>query len=194
MRQIQMTTRRWMVLTLAVAVCLSGWRVWWTPLGSGRGYVCAMCRMHRGDRTFFGETRSDYHATEFSYWYSAYIEPQHEHMWEPEAKIAIYNLCGQLIDSGTGASRKIPIYSLTPSQHRRFLEHVTNIEALKTLFASIITKQAYDDDPMDDDKGFVLVQAVLDWEKAGYPGTWDEWWARFWKDWKETRLRDSPPV
>lgn len=185
MRLLRMSTRRWMVLVLAVAISLGGWRAWWTPVGFGRGYFCFMCRMGRGDRTFFGETRSVYYATEFSNWYSAHIEPQHAHLWEPEANIVIYNLFGRGIDGGSGAHRKIPIFSLSPYQHQRFLEHLTNIEALKTLIASIITKQTYDDDPLEDAKGFVVAQAMMEWEKAGYPGTWDDWWARCWKYWKE---------
>jgi hypothetical protein len=190
MRRLRMTTGRWMVLTLAVAISLSGWRVWWTPVGSGHQYICSMCQMGRGVRTFFARTRSVCHATEFSDWYSAHIEPQHEHLWEPRANIAIFNLFGQCIGGGTGASRKIPIYVLTPSQHQRFLEHVANIEALKTLFAGVITKQPYDGEPMEDGKGFVVVQAILDWEKAGYPGAWDDWWAQYWEREKESWKRD----
>src|SRR5438034_8814425 len=117
MRVPRMTSRQYMVLVLAVAVSLAGWRVWTTAIGSGRGYDCSICRMHRGDRSFFGQVRSLYFATDFSSWYSVHIQPQHEHLWEPEANIAIYNLFGQLIEGGTGAPKKIPINLLAPSQH-----------------------------------------------------------------------------
>jgi hypothetical protein len=176
-----------MVLVLAVAVCLGAWRAWWRPVGVGVGYVCFMCRMGRNAKTYFGEIRSVYHATEFSDWYSAHIEPQHEHLWQPYANIANYNLFGWCIGGGTGAPAKIPISLLSPSQHQRFLQHVTNIEALKALVAGIITKPTNDDDPWEDAKGYALLQAILDWERAGYLGTWDDWWARYWKDWKTTR-------
>jgi hypothetical protein len=141
--------------------------------------------MGRGDKSFFGKTRSVYLRSEFSDWYSTHMEPQHEHLWEPKANIAVFNRFGWAIEGGTGPSRNIPIFLLTPSQHQRFLEHVTNIEAMKTLFAGII-RQRSEDDPMEE--GFVLVQAIEDWEKASYPGTWDDWWDRRWKEWKETRL------
>jgi hypothetical protein len=42
----------------------------------------------------------------------------------------------------------------------------------------------YDDDPMDETKGYVVVEAILDWEKA--PGTWNDRWARHWQDWRGT--------
>jgi hypothetical protein len=192
MRLLRMTTGRWMVLTLAVAISLCGWRVWWTPVGSKKGYFCSVCRMGRGVSTFFGKTRSVCHATEFSDWYSAHIEPQHEHLWDPEANIVIYNLFGQVIYGGTGASRKIPISILTPSQHQRFLEHVANIKALKSLLASIINikNQITENEAGEDGKGIVLVLAIVDLEKACYPGTWDDWWARYWEREKESWKRD----
>jgi hypothetical protein len=188
----QMTTRQWMIAVVVLAVCLTVWRAWWTPAGFGRGYVCSLCRLHRGDTKIHGVTRSVHHATDFSGWYSSYIEPHHEHLWEPESNIANYNFLGYTIGGGTGASRKIPIHLLSASQHQRFLEHVTNIGALKTLFASVITKQSDEDDGMEE--GYAIIQAIMDWEAIGYRGTWDDWWARHWKGRKQTQSRDSSPV
>ncbi len=122
----------------------------------------------------------------------ARIEPWHEHLWEPDPNIADFNLFGQRIGGGTGAPRKFRIYDLTPSQHQRFLEHVANIKALKSLLASIINikDQITENEPGEDGKGIVLVLAIVDWEKAGYPGTWDDWWARYWEREKESWKRD----
>jgi hypothetical protein len=173
-----------MFVMAAVALSLAGWRLWWTPAGVARGYLCCVCRMQRGDRPLFGRDRLFYAASDFSDWYFSHIEPEHEHIWEADANVAECNLFGLCIDGKTGSHRKIPITLLSPSQHQRFLEHVTDVRALKQLFREIIAMHEYDEEPSEEGKGYVVVDAILDWERAGYPGTWDGWWNRHWSNWK----------
>jgi hypothetical protein len=183
---------RMMTWCSAFAVCLGMWRTWWTPAGFGRGYFCSLCRMHRGDTTILGVTRSVHHSTDFSDWYSAHMEPHHEHLWQPEANIATYNFLGYGVGGGTGAPPRIRISQLSASQHQRFLEHVTDIGALKALFASVIAKQSDEDDGMEE--GYAIIEAIKGWEARGYRGTWDDWWARHRKGRNQTQSRDSAPV
>ena len=32
----------------------------------------------------------------------------------------------------------------------------------------------------DDSKGHLIVRSIQEWEVAGFPGTWDDWWTPWW--------------
>jgi hypothetical protein len=171
--------------TLASLIIAAGLAfIRYSPAGYSQGASCALCRMGRSDMTLFGSPRTTYHENDFSRWYAARIEPRHTHIWEPYSNVAELNAFGKTIGGGTGRHASIPIRLLSESEHRRFLEHVTNPVALEDLFAEVHASAAKAvDDPIEDGKGFVIVDAIRHWQWAGYPGNWDDWWARWWDDW-----------
>jgi hypothetical protein len=63
----------------------------------------------------------------------------------------------------------------------RVYQHFKDPLEAKTLFANLTDEKTHNDrlDEEDDDRGHLTVDALEAWDAAGFPGTWDEWWARF---------------
>lgn len=34
----------------------------------------------------------------------------------------------------------------------------------------------------DESRGHLIVEAICEWEAAGFPGTWADWWGRWWDE------------
>ena len=68
--------------------------------GSSLSYTCVLCRLGRVDTTLFGFTRSTYHETDCSRWYSENIEPSHTHIWERGTCMTLLNAFAQPMGVG----------------------------------------------------------------------------------------------
>jgi hypothetical protein len=59
-------------------------------------------------------------------------------------------------------------------------QHFEDPLEAKRLFAGLTDARTYNDrlDEHDDSKGHLIVRAIEAWEAAGFPGSWEDWWAR----------------
>jgi hypothetical protein len=164
------------VCAIGVLALVVAWNV---PVAHLR-QTCVVCRLHRSDRTCLGLTRSTYSDNECSRWYAAHVEPQHAHTWERSTCVYESNLLGISMRVGCRPGR-YPICLLDPSTQLGVYRHFKDPLEAKKLFEGLTDAKTYNDrlDEDDEDRGHLTVGAIREWESAGFPGTWGEWWSRF---------------
>ncbi len=150
------------------------------PGVSRLSHTCVICRLGRVDSDYLGSTHSRYFENECSRWYAAHVEPVHEHIWEPGTCRSTSNLLGQPLSVGCRVGH-YPIWLLPPSTQMRVYQHFQEPREAKKLFASLTDEKTYQDriDEDDEDRGHLMVDALRAWDEAGFPGTWEAWWAQF---------------
>jgi hypothetical protein len=143
-------------------------------------HTCVACRITRVDATCLGLTGFTLYPNECSQWYSAHVEPKHAHVWERGTCEYTSNVLGMPVSVSCSPGR-FPIRLLHPSTQMRAYQHFEDPLEAKKLFESLTDEKTHDDrlDEHDDDRGHLTVRAIKEWESEGFPGTWDEWWARF---------------
>jgi hypothetical protein len=64
----------------------------------------------------------------------------------------------------------------------RVYQHFQDRKKAKELFSSLTDETTYNDrlDEHDESRGHLIVRSIGEWEAAGFPGTWDDWWKRWW--------------
>jgi hypothetical protein len=62
-------------------------------------------------------------------------------------------------------------------------KHFKDRQKAKELLSNLTDDKTHDDrlDEHDEPKGHLLVRAIVEWELAGFPNTWDDWWIRWWE-------------
>jgi len=148
--------------------------------GSSLSYTCVLCRLGRVDTTLFGFKRSTYHENECSRWYPQNVEPSHTHIWERGTCRTLLNALAQPMGVGCQPGR-YPILLLSPSTQMNVYQHIKDRQKAKELFGNLTDAKTHDDrlDEHDESKGHLIVRSIKEWEAAGFPGTWDDWWDRW---------------
>jgi hypothetical protein len=167
----------WSILALGVLALVAAWAI---PV-SRLNHTCVLCRLGRVDATCLGLTRSNYYENECSRWYAAHVEPSHEHVWERGTCCYESNLLGMPLSVGCRPGH-YPIRKLDPDTQLRVYQHFGDPLEAKKLFAGLTDEKTHDDriDEFDyEDRGHLTVRALKEWEAAGFPGTWGEYWGRF---------------
>jgi hypothetical protein len=61
-------------------------------------------------------------------------------------------------------------------------QHIPDRQKAKELFSNLTDAKTHNDrlDEDDQSKGHLIVTSIEEWVAAGFPGTWDEWWRRWW--------------
>ncbi len=144
------------------------------------GYTCAVCRLTRLDAKGLGLTYSTYYPNACSQWYPKHVEPVHSHIWEAGTCQYTRTLMGTPL-SVSCSSGHYPIQLLPPSTQMRAYQHFKNPLLAKALFESLTDEKTLNDrlDEDDEDRGSLTVTALIKWEAAAFPGTWEEWWTKF---------------
>jgi hypothetical protein len=142
--------------------------------------TCVVCRLTRLDSTYGPIPRSRFYENDCSRWYAAHIEPRHPHVWERGTCVYETDLYGFPRSVGCSPGQ-FPIHMLSSDTQMRVYQHFKNPLDAKILFTNLTDAKTYNDrlDEEDEDKGHLIVRAMQEWDSAGYPGTWDDWWSRF---------------
>ena len=74
-----------------------------------------------------------------------------------------------------------PIWLLSPETQLAVYQHFKKPTEARDLFLSLADAKTYNDrlDEHDQDKGHLIVDALEEWEAAGFPGAWKEWWDKW---------------
>jgi hypothetical protein len=185
---------RWALLGLAT-ISVSGCLV---PVTYER-YTCVVCRLFRLKTTYGFVPVSRRSETECSRWYSAHVEPRHDHVWERSTCVYEGDLWGFPHSVGCSPGR-YPIWMLSSETQMRVYQHFKNPLDAKALFAGLTDARTHGDrlDEHDDDKGRLIVRSLEEWDAAGFPGNWQDWWDRWFakhtaehKEWLEWLHSDS---
>lgn len=173
-----MTTRRLMGLvavTPMVLVVLGGI----LPF-SRRAETCVICRLDKVISTYGPIPVTTLEETDCSLWYVVHVEPVHTHIWERSHGVYESGILGMGRSIGCRIGH-CPIYKLPISTQIRVYQQFKNPLIAKSLFANLTDAKSYNDrlDKDDEDRGHLTVRAMSEWEAAGFPGTWDDWWSRF---------------
>jgi hypothetical protein len=74
-----------------------------------------------------------------------------------------------------------PIWLLDPSTQMHVYQHMQDRQKAKELFGNLTDAKTHDDRlDEDESKGHLIVTSLSEWEVAGFPGNWDDWWNRWW--------------
>ena len=75
-----------------------------------------------------------------------------------------------------------PIRLLSPSTQMHVYHHFKDRQKAKELFRNLTDEKTYNDRLEEDSrsKGHLIVSSIEEWETAGFPGTWDDWWSQSW--------------
>ena len=149
--------------------------------GSSLSYTCVLCRLGRVDTTLFGFKRSTYHENKCSLWYPQNVEPSHTDIWERGTCMTLLNGFAQPMGVGCRPGH-YPIRLLSPSTQLQVYQHFKDRQKPKELFANLTDEKTYNDRLEEDfrSKGHLIVGSMQEWESAGFPGTWDDWWNLWW--------------
>ena len=95
--------------------------------------------------------------------------------------MTILNALGQPIGVGCRPGH-YPIRLLSPSTQLQVYQHFKDRQKAKELFANLTDAKTHNDrlDEHDQSKGHLIVRSIKEWEVAGFPGTWDDWWSQWW--------------
>jgi len=150
--------------------------------GSSLSYTCVLCRLGRVETNLFGLKHSTYHENECSQWYPQNIEPSHTHIWERGTCMTLLNALSQPMGVGCQPGH-YPIRLLSPSTQMNVYRHLKDRQKAKELFSNLTDAKTHDDrlDEDDQSRGHLIVRSIEEWEAAGFPGTWDDWWTRWWE-------------
>ena len=139
--------------------------------------TCLICRLTRVDTTSAKQTTTKYEENACNRWYAANVEPHHMHVWEVSTCTFGSNADGTPAFVACNPGH-FAIWQLSPETQLAVYQHVKNPIEARDLFVSLADAKTYNDrlDEHDEDKGHLIVDALEEWEAAGFPGTWKEWW------------------
>lgn len=185
----------WAIIAIAVgAACWNFTPIWETSS------TCVYCRLGKSELSAFGvKVRSTVYENECSRWYPAHVERSHEHVWVLNAHGAGKNLLGVTRAMANFGFRPINLISL--DAQRCVYEKFENPRDARRLFGDLGRK--YDNTLEGEYQGMLAslkMSAIRDWEREGFPGTWDERWGRYCEEnrklmsWLESQRRgvDDP--
>jgi hypothetical protein len=159
--------------------------------GSTLKYTCVLCRLDRVDTTLFGLNRSAYRPNKCSRWYWKHVEPSHVHVWERGTCRTLLNALA--LPMGVGCRPECcAIWQVPPSTQMEVYRHFSDRQRAKELFLSLTAARSGNDRLASDSqsKGTLIARSIIEWEMAGFAGTWDEWWKRWWENYI-VELRDG---
>jgi hypothetical protein len=138
--------------------------------------TCLICRLTREDTTHAQRTTTKYEENECSRWYAANVEPHHNHVWEASTCVFISAPDGRSSSVACNPGH-YPIWLLSPDTQLTVYQHFKNPIEARDLFLSLADAKTHNDRlEHDQDKGHLIVDALEEWEAAGFPGTWKKWW------------------
>jgi hypothetical protein len=144
---------------------------------SRKSHTCLICRLTRVTKVSADKTTTEYEENECSRWYTANVEPKHMHVWEASTCVYETDDRGKVIAVGCNPGH-YPIWLLSQETQLAVYQHFKKPTEARDLFLSLADAKTYNDrlDEHDQDKGHLIVDALEEWEAAGFPGTWKEWW------------------
>jgi hypothetical protein len=164
-----------------------------------RRYTCLICRGYRVESRCLGLTFRSDSETDCSRWYVAHVEPSHTHAWERGVCVYQSNLLGVPLRVGCSPGR-FPIWRLEPDTQLAVYRHFERPIEAKAIFAGLADAKTHDDRLEEDidSKGALIVEAMTAWELEGFPGSWGEFWDKFYarhvaehEDWLRWLKSDS---
>lgn len=161
---------------IAIAIGAVSWN--FTPIWETFS-TCAYCRLGKTELWAFDvRVWSTLHENKCSRWYSTHVERAHNHMWVFKTHGAAKNLFGVTRTMANFGSR--PINAISPEAQRRVYEKFEDPRDAKRLFEDLGRKYG---NTLEGEYGYVTASikadVIRDWERAGFPGTWDERWSRY---------------
>lgn len=135
------------------------------PLVDHRRYTCSACRINLVDHRVLFFRWSSSELNESSRWYSAHVEPTHDHVWAEYAHCRRIGLPG--IMSGWGCTVGSPIAMLGWTPQRTAYEHSRNLMQTKDLFVRM---------GKTDREAMELLAEFNNWLDQGCQGAWEDWW------------------
>ncbi len=110
---------------------------------------------------------------------SAERKPSHTHIWERGTCRTLLNALAQPMGVGCQPGC-YPILLLSSSTQMNVYQHTKDRRKAKELFGNLTDAKTHDDrlDEHDESKGHLIVRSIKEWNAAGFPGTWDDWWDR----------------
>ncbi len=150
--------------------------------GRSSSYTCILCRLSKFKTSLYGFSHSTYDENECSLWYARNVEPAHAHIWDQGTCERLLNGFGLPIGWACSSSR-YAIHALAPSTQMNVYQHFQDRAAARALFSGLTDAKSQNDrlDQEDETKGRLIVRSIQDWEIAGFPGTWDDWWCQWWE-------------
>lgn len=148
--------------------------------GSRLSYTCVVCRAKRVDYTYFFLQWSRIQDTDSSRWYAANVETRHAHTWERHSCRAILSPLGTTVGFACRTDVS-PIWSLPAESQLEFYRHYPSPKAAKALFVQFANPRFYDQavPGSGETQGRLVARAIVEWQLAGFPGTWESWWPNY---------------
>jgi hypothetical protein len=134
---------------------------------SRRSYTCAVCREEKVDQRFLILGWSERTETDCSEWYRGNVEPSHAHAWAARGYCRRFGIPG--LGGGFACSMGTPIAGLSRSWQIKIYQHFDDRLEAKRLFMRL---------GRWDNESHVLLNALMEWSNADYPGTWHDWWEK----------------
>lgn len=151
-------------------------------------FTCVICRRFRLTMSYAALPVTKERDNECSLWHAAHVEPSHAHLWERSTCVYETDLLGLSRSVGCRPGH-YPIWLLPPSTQMAFYQNFKDPLEAKALFVNLTDAKTHNDrlDENDEDKGHLMVRAIGEWQTAGFPGTWGEWWGRWYAKHVEER-------
>jgi hypothetical protein len=123
------------------------------------------------------QTTTEYNENECSRWYTANVEPDHKHIWGNSTCTYSSNADGTRTGVGCNPGH-FAIWLLDPETQLAVYQYFKNPIDARDLFLNLADAKTGDNrlDGHDKNKGELIVDALEEWEAAGFRGTWNEWW------------------
>lgn len=162
-RAFKAAAMRWIFGSIAIGVFAVGFM----PAGRADRIrrTCVICRLRQTNASGFGCSRSpDEYPNECSRWYEANVGSAHEHVWEK--------------DEGGGTDDGAILY-LPSDLQMKVYQHFRDPRTAESLFLGFADEVVRHARPSgcNENWGRLRARAVMEWVQAGFPSTWDEWWA-----------------
>jgi hypothetical protein len=144
--------------------------------------TCLICRLTQVDTASAGQTTTNYEENACSRWYVAKVEPKHAHVWEESTCTVVSNLDGShwFVKCNPG---HFSIWQLNPETQLAVYQHFKSPAEARDLFLSLADAKTCNDRlERDKTKGHLIVDALEEWEAAEFPGTWKEWWQKWYAE------------
>lgn len=137
--------------------------------GSRHRHTCVVCRLERMDYNWrFESTTTSYQETSCSKWYSAHVEPMHDHVWSPSSTCVMLNFYHQTL--GVSDSEGRPgraIWRLTPEQQMMVYQNSKDPLETRNVFLSLV-----DSAIMQDRHDISIASSLRDWIDSGFSMPW----------------------
>ena len=173
--KVRLSITEWIVCGVVVAI-LFALVAPGIEVGAERQYTCALCRANRIDATRLWRQSSRIEESACSVWYATNVRKDHDHLWISSASETGYNIFGRAIRARSGERNSL--WFITPQEQVRIYDHFPDKAAAVDLFSRIADSESAGSQV---ERTAMLreaertVRQLQAWEKAGFPGTWEEW-------------------